>query len=360
MPEFGGVTFGAFLTTDTIGGIWNYSVDLANGMSAAGHRVSLATVGPAATAAQRAELNPRIQLEETRLPLDWLAGHPAELEDAAETLAGLSRHSNAALLHAPAFIGRADWPVPVAVMAHSCLTTWWRAVRSTPMQHDFAWRAAAAAAGYRRADAVAAPTAAFAELTRQTYSLRHVSVIHNGRTPHRVHADRQRAVLTAGRLWDDGKNAALLNRVAARLSAPLRAAGPLTGPAEQSAALPHLDTLGPLDTPAMARAYSSATVFASAALYEPFGLAILEAAQSGMALVLSDIPTLRELWDGAALFVPPTDEDSWVAALEAALAEPAAWAERARVRAERYSVTAMVDGTAELLASIAVMDAVPA
>ena len=39
------------------------------------------------------------------------------------------------------------------------------------------------------------------------------------------------------------------------------------------------------------------------ALYEPFGLAVLEAAQAGCALVLSDIPTFRELWDGAALFV---------------------------------------------------------
>ena len=28
------------------------------------------------------------------------------------------------------------------------------------------------------------------------------------------------------------------------------------------------------------------------------------------ALVLGDIPTLRELWDGAALFVPPDDPDA--------------------------------------------------
>ena len=46
-------------------------------------------------------------------------------------------------------------------------------------------------------------------------------------------------------------------------------------------------------------------VFVSPALYEPFGLAVLEAAQAGCALVLSDIPTFRELWDGVALFVAP-------------------------------------------------------
>ena len=33
------------------------------------------------------------------------------------------------------------------------------------------------------------------------------------------------------------------------------------------------------------------------ARYEPFGLSILEAALSGCALVLGDLPSLRELWD---------------------------------------------------------------
>jgi glycosyltransferase involved in cell wall biosynthesis len=34
---------------------------------------------------------------------------------------------------------------------------------------------------------------------------------------------------------------------------------------------------------------------------------VLEAAQAGCALVLSDTRTFRELWSGAALFVKPTD-----------------------------------------------------
>lgn len=34
------------------------------------------------------------------------------------------------------------------------------------------------------------------------------------------------------------------------------------------------------------------------------GLSVLEAAQAGCALVLGDIDSLRELWDGAATFVP--------------------------------------------------------
>jgi hypothetical protein len=40
---------------------------------------------------------------------------------------------------------------------------------------------------------------------------------------------------------------------------------------------------------------------------EPFGLAVLEAAQAGCPLVLSDLPGFRELWDGAALFRRPVE-----------------------------------------------------
>jgi glycosyltransferase involved in cell wall biosynthesis len=52
-----------------------------------------------------------------------------------------------------------------------------------------------------------------------------------------------------------------------------------------------------------------AALFVSPALYEPFGLSVLEAAGRGNALALADIPTFRELWDGAALFFPPRDRE---------------------------------------------------
>ena len=45
----------------------------------------------------------------------------------------------------------------------------------------------------------------------------------------------------------------------------------------------------------------------SPSIYEPFGLAALEAASAGAPLVLADIPTYRELWDGAALFFSPKE-----------------------------------------------------
>ena len=52
-----------------------------------------------------------------------------------------------------------------------------------------------------------------------------------------------------------------------------------------------------------------ASIFVHPARYEPFGIAPLEAAMSGCALVLGDIPSLREVWGDAAAYVNPDDAD---------------------------------------------------
>ena len=129
------------------------------------------------------------------------------------------------------------------------------------------------------------------------------------------------AVLTAGRLWDEGKNAAALDRVAPGLGAPIRAAGPVQARTGRRSTLPQPGTARRTRPVRHGAARSpAATVFASMARYEPFGLAVLEAAQAGMRLVLSDIPSFRELWDGAAIFV--SSDADLLPALQHALATP--------------------------------------
>src|SRR5690606_35787981 len=75
--------------------------------------------------------------------------------------------------------------------------------------------------------------------------------------------------------------------------------------------------------------------------YEPFGLAPLEAALAGCALVLADIPTYRELWEGCGEFYPPGDAAALAAAIRGLMdaeGRRRALAEAARARAaERYS-----------------------
>ena len=336
------------LSTDAVGGVWRYTVELSRALSAEGWRIAVVVLGPPPSGAQVCELSPFASVEVTDSKLDWLAETPADLAVSAALLR--DRDVSVSLLHAPALVGRLPWRTPVAVMMHSCLATWFHTVRNGPVPPDYQWRADAAAEGVRLAGAVAAPTRAFAEDVRATYGLADVTTIHNGRQP-RVPpaAARKPAVLTAGRLWDPGKNVAVLDQAAAELAFPVRAAGALQGPEGWPVSLHNIEALGSLDEAAMASAMASATVFAAPSLYEPFGLAVLEAAQAGMALVLSDIPSFREVWDGAARFVTPCDPGAWRQALSETIAAPEPWAARARERAGRYTAEACAEATIAFL-----------
>ncbi len=333
------------VTTDAVGGVWRYSIELAAALAERGVGIVLASLGPAASPAQRAEAEaiPGLALVETGLALDWTAPDAASLAASTAALHTLATRSRvrSAHLHAPALVGDAPWPIPLVVVAHSCVATWWRAVRDGELPPDLAWRAAATGEGLRRASVSVAPSRAFAEALRAEYGVERIRVIHNGRRPVPDTALVTRAVLAAGRLWDEGKGMAALDRAAAGLGAPVRAAGPVQGPGG-SVAFANLELLGALDEAGMARARSAATVFAAPARYEPFGLAVLEAAQAGQALVLSDIPVFRELWDGAALFA---SGDSLAATLRHALDDPAPLAAAARERAGRYTAAAMAART---------------
>ena len=89
-----------------------------------------------------------------------------------------------------------------------------------------------------------------------------------------------------------------------------------------------------------------AAIFALPARYEPFGLAVLEAAMSECALVLGDIPSLRELWQDAALFADPDDDEGLEAALRRLIDDPAlrrALGAAAAHRARRFSMTDMTE-----------------
>ncbi len=115
------------------------------------------------------------------------------------------------------------------------------------------------------------------------------------------------AIFTAGRLWDEGKDLPTLDSAAGRTGLSAAAAGPLAGPDGQALTLQHVHPLGRLSDAELQARLAVRPIFVSTSLYEPFGLAVLEAAQAGCPLVLCDIATFRELWDGAAIFFPPGD-----------------------------------------------------
>ncbi|MEH3147115.1 MAG: glycosyltransferase family 4 protein [Methylobacterium frigidaeris] len=346
------------MTADAVGGVWQYSLDLARGLGAEGFRVTLAVLGPPPAPAQAAEAEAGFALRPvtTGLPLDWTADSPEAVLETGRTLGRLGRRIGADLihLHGPAYAAAGGFGMPVVAVCHSCVGTWWDAVEGGPLPADLAWRNDLTARGCRAADALLAPTRAFAEAVRRVHGLPEAPVaVHNGRRPRPVSPDAAPAAcaVTAGRLWDRAKNAAGLDRIAGRIATPILAAGPTEGPTGERIALTHLRALGRLDGAAMAGILSGRPLFVSLALYEPFGLAVLEAAQAGCPLVLSDLPGFRELWDGAALFVNADDEAGAAAAIEALAADPRrrrALGDAARQRAARYGVEAMIAGVRDL------------
>jgi glycogen(starch) synthase len=336
------------MSVDAVGGVWTYALDLSRALVPLGVTTTLALLGPAASPDQRAAAAGihGLNLIETGEPLDWLADGEVQLIGAAVKLADLALRLRADIvqLNSPALAALARFRPPVLGVAHSCLATWWGAVQSGTMPPDFAWRASLLARGYAACDALVAPTAAFATATEATYGIG-PTVILNGAPPADA-ADlaRSREVLTAGRLWDIGKNIATLDRAAGRLDAPVIAAGVTADPAGHEVRLQHIIPLGLLPTDALHISMSRVQVFASLAVYEPFGLTVLEAARAGCALVLSDIPSFRELWEGVAIFVPPHDDAAAATALQTLL-DDAGRARRAgraaRSRAARYTAAAM-------------------
>lgn len=341
------------MTVDAVGGVWTYALDLAAALRPFGIEAVLAVLGPPPSEAQRSAAQ-GVRLIETGLPLDWLAPDEDSVRASARALAELARREAVDLvqLNQPALAAE-PMPVPTIAAVHSCVATWWAAVEQGPLPKAFAWQTALVRAGLARADAIVCPSAAFADAVRTTYRLPVAPrVVHNGRSVAEV-AGGGSAVhaFTAGRLWDRGKNLATLDRAAALLRTPLLAAGPVQAPHGERADLRHVRALGSLGPDQIAIELAKRPVFVSAARYEPFGLAVLEAAQAGCALVLSDLPTFRELWSGVATFVDPDDAAGFAAAIGALIADPAvrgAGGAAARERANRFTAEAMARGMAQV------------
>ena len=352
------------ITADAVGGIWQYATDLARGLLPLGIEPIIASLGPSPSAAQRRSVDTKVALIDTGQPLDWLAGRPAEVLRAGEAIAALAEQLEVDLvqLNTPALAAGEAFGVPTVAVAHSCVATWWAAVKDGALPADLAWRAGLHARGLVAGDRVVAPSAAFAESTRRAYGLPIApTVVHNGRRALAAASSAQHdCALTVARLWDPGKNAGVLDAAAESLPFPFYAAGPCTGPNGDAIELRHAHALGAIDERQLGLRLAAGPVFASAALYEPFGLAVLEAAAAGCPLVLSDIPTFRELWSGVAAFIAPDDAAGFAEAIGLIVEDNFARAEmgrRSRARAALYSVEAMA---ARMAAIYRDMAAVPA
>lgn len=239
-----------------------------------------------------------------------MATAESELDRLPDELARLARDHAADLVHlnAPAQAADLSLSCPVIVVSHSCVVTWFRAVQDTSPPPPWSWHERRNRAGFRRADMAVAPSASHAAALVACYGdLPRLEVVHNAIAVFDCALPRDNIVFAAGRWWDAGKNGQVLDAAAGRTTWPILAAGPVTGPNGEVFAFRHATSLDSLPHNETRRRMAGAGIFVSPSLYEPFGLAALEAAQAGTPLVLADIPTYREVWADAALFFPPRD-----------------------------------------------------
>jgi glycosyltransferase involved in cell wall biosynthesis len=290
-----------------------------------------------------------------------------DIDLAGDWLLDLAEVHRPDLIHLNGYVHAAlPWSAPAIVVAHSCVWSWWRAVHDRDPPAEWHRYRKALANGLAAADAIVAPSQAmldsldlYFESSPDVRDVRRPpgTVIYNGRdlAPPNVGGERSHLVFAAGRLWDEAKNIRVLDLAARDVQWPVYVAGEPIAPHGQEMELLHARTLGPLSSNEMQQWLARAAIYALPALYEPFGLSVLEAALQGCALVLGDIPSLREVWGDAAIFVSSRDPDQWAAELNRLSEDPERmreYAERAQLRAERYSRAAMTQGYDALYAEL--------
>jgi glycosyltransferase involved in cell wall biosynthesis len=338
------------MTADPIGGVWSYALTLAQALRPFGLEIVLATMGAPLQASQRAAVQgiDNLTLCESAFKLEWMHEPWEEVEAAGDWLLQLAHQVQPQVVHLNGYVHAArPWPCPTLIVGHSCVMSWYAAVKNTPPPAEWHRYRQAVTRGLRRAARVTAPTTAMLAALHAHYgTFAAARAIPNGYRPNDDLIDgvspdaKEPFIFTAGRVWDAAKNIVALDHIAPRLPWPIYVAGDTRHPDGTEIHLRHVIKLGRLTPEEMALWLSRAAIFALPARYEPFGLSALEAGLAACALVLGDIPSLREVWHDTAIFAPPEQPEALAAALLGLIAEAPRrrqWARRAQVRAQQFT-----------------------
>jgi glycogen synthase len=350
------------MTTDTVGGVWTYTKDLTAELLQKGVAVALVTIGRVPSPLQRewlertaAEWAGAFRWEMSEAPLEWMSNNERAYLDAEPLLLRVGREFGAQLLHSNQFCFGA-LPFPNMVVAHSDVLSW--AASCRVQMESSAWLDAyfqLVSRGLKSADVVVAPTQWMLDALAVNFSLPgQARVIANGRNLKRPAAcsERKLQAVTAGRLWDEAKNLKLLQEV--RSPFPVLLAGEEEYESQTVATRPAATTmLGPLAENDLLALFRESAIYLCTSQYEPFGLAPLEAALCGCAVVANDIDSLREVWTDGALYFG--DASSLSALLARLACDPhllVAAQRRSRRRAERYTAARMTEQYLRLYGTI--------
>ncbi len=296
------------MTGDTVSDAWTFTLELAQALARNNVEVVLATFGalPSEEQLSAASNIPNLCLLGSNFRLAWMEDPWKDIEESGRWLRKLEREYRPDVIHLNSFgHGALQWRAATVLTAHSCVMSWWEAVRREPAPAKWKKYSVETARSLQGADLITVPSAAMAASLKRHYGLERsrCRVIPNGRSAAGASRfGKEPFIFVTGRAWDETKNIQLLASIARQIPWPVYVAGEAG-----TSKIKNCRLLGPLPARDLANWYARASIFALPARYEPFGLSVLEAAHSGCALVLGDIPSLREVWGDAALFVSPDD-----------------------------------------------------
>ena len=310
------------MTADTVGGVWTYTRELVTGLTRRGHRITLVSFGKLPCTSQIAWMQALSGLDfrPTPFALEWMQDSAEDIQLSTKYLEEVIAEVKPDLLHFNQFAyGAMKTALPKIVVAHSDVVSWWVAVKGEePTASDWTrWYRDTVCAGLAGADEVVAPSRWMME-NLETYYVkpRYARVVYNGRDPalFDAGAEKQNQVLCIGRVWDEAKQVSLLTKHPQTV--PVFIVGSKDHPDKKLGSfmaenVPEGITFcGHKSEEAVREAFARAAMYAACSRYEPFGLALVEAAMSGCALIANDIPSFRELWGDSACFFRTNDPES--------------------------------------------------
>jgi glycogen synthase len=357
------------MTTDTLSSnLWAYTRELVSGLVARGVRVTLVSFGEIPLPEQTTwmERLAGLQYRPTAFRLDWMHEGQQDFAESSSYLGSLLEELRPDVFHANHLCyGAVSFPGPCVVVAHGDLITWWKSVHGhEPKETDWLrWYRHTTADGLREASAVVAASNWMLDALSATYSATmNATVINQGRNPidFNPYITKNDSVLAIGRLLDPASQVHLL--ADRRHAVPVcvvdaKQAEPAAG--TQVRADVKFDNRdhgvvvqGPRSEAQLRLLYGRASMYVSASRYEPSGLTIVEAALSRCALILNDIPAMREIWGPAAVYFRTNDADSLSDAVRILNSDAALrrnFANRAFNRArECYNANRMTDNYIQL------------
>lgn len=340
------------LTTDTVGGVWTYSKELTEGLLRHGCSIALVSFGQPPSDEQIAWAQAMsdaykgfFRYDASSIPLEWMEANDRSFREGAALLSDIAGVFKPDLLHSNQFcFGCLPLEIPRLVVAHSDVFTWGEACKPGGFESN-SWLdryTHLIQAGLLGANAIVAPTYWMLEALDRHCDLPSCSqVIANGRSLPRQISTHKRSVqaVSAGRLWDPSKNLGVLKSM--RNTLPILIAGSFL----ESELLDDdcgVVLLGFRSERDLLRLFQESRIYVAASIYEPFGLAPLEAALCGCAIVANDLQSFREVWGDAALYFRDAFELNQLlvelAGNEALLSERQ---RLSKMRAEQFSSEAM-------------------